>query len=549
MQDQERAASQAALVLGALYAVAVRPEGWDQLSDALGDLESDAPPDPVARQINAAESVARLARDRDVAEDGLGWILLDGRGVVRTLNPPARRALAAGLGAAEPGRRIAFADPADAEVLTEALARRRPDSRQVIRLAGGGEGGCFACLVPPALAPEALAAGEPDAPRDGCVLIFAAALETSRLLASLKSDFGLTPAEARLAAILKDGGSLAEAAEAIGVSVNTVRNQLRAVFEKMGLRRQSELVRAIAELAVLAELGGPASSVGGEAPPVQLFRLPDGRRLGYRDYGDPAGKVLLCFHEGLGSSLLPSGTDRAARRLGLRVLAADRPGFAESDPSPDYSFDGVAADMTALCDGLGLDDVRLGAVMSGTPSAIATAIRLGRRARAILLCSGRPPRPLRAHGGNPMIAFRAALLANPWVVEVVGRLLKARLSPAMVERMLLRASAFSDGDRAFFAADPSAAVYVHDYVSECLAHGARGPAMEIGAFRRGQNQTLDGLTAPVIVWHGEEDAFSPLPDLLDFLGDRATEVRIVPGIGHAMALKHWPEIMARAADL
>lgn len=54
--------------------------------------------------------------------------------------------------------------------------------------------------------------------------------------------FGLTPAEARLAAMLAQGDSLEEIATSRGVTVNATRFLLRGVFAKTGASRQSQLV-------------------------------------------------------------------------------------------------------------------------------------------------------------------------------------------------------------------------------------------------------------------------------------------------------------------
>ena len=54
--------------------------------------------------------------------------------------------------------------------------------------------------------------------------------------------YGLTPAEAKLAVQLANGGSLEEAAEYLGISIHTARTHLKAIFAKTGTRRQSELV-------------------------------------------------------------------------------------------------------------------------------------------------------------------------------------------------------------------------------------------------------------------------------------------------------------------
>jgi len=61
----------------------------------------------------------------------------------------------------------------------------------------------------------------------------------------LQLAFQLTPAEARLAALLLSGTSLTEAASQFGVSHNTVRSQLRAIFEKTHVRRQADLMRLL----------------------------------------------------------------------------------------------------------------------------------------------------------------------------------------------------------------------------------------------------------------------------------------------------------------
>jgi DNA-binding CsgD family transcriptional regulator len=57
--------------------------------------------------------------------------------------------------------------------------------------------------------------------------------------------FRLTPAEARLAVRLASGASLMESADEFGVTHNTVRAQLRAIFDKTGTHRQIDLVRLL----------------------------------------------------------------------------------------------------------------------------------------------------------------------------------------------------------------------------------------------------------------------------------------------------------------
>ena len=69
----------------------------------------------------------------------------------------------------------------------------------------------------------------------------------------LAAVYGLTQAEARLTAQVVDGRNLREAAGVLGVSPNTAKYHLKAVFEKVGVSRQAQLVRR-----VLADVGGLA---------------------------------------------------------------------------------------------------------------------------------------------------------------------------------------------------------------------------------------------------------------------------------------------------
>jgi DNA-binding CsgD family transcriptional regulator/PAS domain-containing protein len=63
--------------------------------------------------------------------------------------------------------------------------------------------------------------------------------------AALRDLFGLTRSEARLAARLACGDSLAQAAEGLGLAYATVRAQLAAIFRKTQTNRQGELVRLL----------------------------------------------------------------------------------------------------------------------------------------------------------------------------------------------------------------------------------------------------------------------------------------------------------------
>jgi DNA-binding CsgD family transcriptional regulator len=75
-----------------------------------------------------------------------------------------------------------------------------------------------------------------------CITLWRPARPQLRLFMPLVERFRLSPAQARVAAELIAGRSLLEIARKLGISIETVRSHLKAIFDKTGTRTQSGLV-------------------------------------------------------------------------------------------------------------------------------------------------------------------------------------------------------------------------------------------------------------------------------------------------------------------
>jgi DNA-binding CsgD family transcriptional regulator len=80
--------------------------------------------------------------------------------------------------------------------------------------------------------------------------------------AALQRSLGLSAAEAELSALLAQGLSLEDAATRRGLSIHTVRSQLKVIFGKTGASSQAQLVRMV--------LTGPASVSGVHTAKLQM---------------------------------------------------------------------------------------------------------------------------------------------------------------------------------------------------------------------------------------------------------------------------------------
>jgi DNA-binding CsgD family transcriptional regulator len=62
--------------------------------------------------------------------------------------------------------------------------------------------------------------------------------------------FGLSPAESRVAIAIMSGKLIRDIATELGVEIATLRTQLRSIFHKVGVKRQADLVRVLANIPV-----------------------------------------------------------------------------------------------------------------------------------------------------------------------------------------------------------------------------------------------------------------------------------------------------------
>jgi len=518
------------------------PERWRELLDAAGDPTQPVKIEPATASAEGQIGVALIASSGAVTDaNEAGWVVCEHR---------------LGLFDSRGGR---FLSPANHEALAQArrtLGQRGAGQLIVKLTAGENDAPHFAYVCAARGLPAHLAAGLPPV-RDGQLALVFPAMETSSLLAqALKASFGLTPAETRLATILRDGASLAEAADELGVALNTTRNQLRAIFEKMGLRRQTDLVRALSQLASLASvlpanaeaessIFAAAGDAVNTAPPIQYLRLQDGRRLAWRDYGARNGRPVLIIHQGLGGSLYPRGTDQLARDLGLRLIVPARPGVGTSDPRPRYSYEGVAEDMIALLDSLGVDDLQIGCVLDGAPYALATALALGERLKRMIIVNPRPPgwrTSVNRDLAHPLLQFRRKLASNPYMAEIIYPMMRRRLTPKGIERTV-KAGAVAPADAAYLAAHPDFIAYTIEYVTDGFLPSARGMIDSTKAAARAQPMDLSALK-PFTVWLGAEDPMLTEEEVQAWLGPKLAAFRLFPKAGNFLAYQAWPEMLA-----
>ncbi|MEV4347792.1 alpha/beta hydrolase [Actinoplanes sp. NPDC049596] len=116
----------------------------------------------------------------------------------------------------------------------------------------------------------------------------------------------------------------------------------------------------------------------------------DGRRVAVRQSGDPDGTPVV-FHHGTPASRLAAGlVDAEAERHGVRLVAFDRPGYADAPVTPP-GLASVGADALRIADALGIGQFATAGVSGGGPYALATALADPDRVTHVAVAAGIGP--------------------------------------------------------------------------------------------------------------------------------------------------------------
>jgi pimeloyl-ACP methyl ester carboxylesterase len=277
--------------------------------------------------------------------------------------------------------------------------------------------------------------------------------------------------------------------------------------------------------------------------------LPDGRLLGYAEWGEPSGPPVLYFHGTPASRLDPVCFPDAPATAGVRLISIDRPGMGLSSFQRDRKIADWPTDVAALAGELGLERFGVVGWSGGGPYVLACAAALADRLTGAVSVAGvgRLDRPGAMEGMNPNEAklTRLCLKAPPLARLVLGTVL--RLSRAKPDQAFggFR-SEVSESDRQVIDALPPEAKQMGWFV-ESGRQSAKGPVHDYRALRDWGFQ-LEQVEMPVALWQGDADQLVPMHQAED-LAARAPGATLHPcsGEGHLAMVTHAEEILRAAA--
>lgn len=545
------------MAVSGLFRMVLEPEAVVDLVAALDALAeedvSDEVLDHLRGEIAVAEALSARIQKTEASAPVAHVVISASQRIVTTADP--QRVFDLIAESTTPGDTFRLASPSAQRELDDALHALQPGGTRFLML----EIDPREPLITLAVA-RASEAGQRE--NTGAFIIAApmAGTWTSELEQALES-FNLTAAELRVLRALHLGQCAADLSQRLGIAESTARTHIKSLLAKVGVSRQGELVRFREEAMRLssviagqmkaaiveADAGTQIFPASPARPARRLITLTNGRRVSYREFGDVNGPKLAVLHGAQSGSMIPDGYQPAAARLGLHLIAPDRPGFGQSSPSrQDLSIAEAAAETQELLERLHVTSYAILALASAAAVGLELA-RADPRARKLTMCS--PHFGLaRIEGVNPGFGFvlrRNLAQRAPWLMEQVSRVMWASMTRESARTIIRKLAKRSPADLRLIENEALEA-YFADVVIDAMQKPPDGQMWEVRALN---NYRFDrtGLAAPLVLAFGADDPITDKDGVCALFRAVNPEIASYAG-GQLFYYQHWPTVLELAAD-
>ncbi|MYZ40071.1 MULTISPECIES: alpha/beta fold hydrolase [unclassified Streptomyces] len=278
------------------------------------------------------------------------------------------------------------------------------------------------------------------------------------------------------------------------------------------------------------------------------LRAADGRHLMVERLGDPRGRPVFLLHGTPGSRLGPAPRGMVLYQRGMQLIAYDRPGYGGSDRLEGRSVADVAQDVAAIADALGLERFAVVGRSGGAPHALACAALMPERVTRTAALVTLAPRDaagldwFEGMAASNVLEYTAASKdPDGMAARFIPRADAIRKDPMRLLDELRRE--LTDSDRMVVADAGVRTMLLRNY-QEGLRGSAYGWIDDAIAFCSPWGFDPARIQGPVLLWHGEQDVFSPVGHSR-WLAERIPSATVVlePAAAHFAALHALPRIL------
>lgn len=274
------------------------------------------------------------------------------------------------------------------------------------------------------------------------------------------------------------------------------------------------------------------------------IRLKDGRMLGFSQYGDPKGKPMFYFHGWPVSRLSGEYYDATAKKLHIRIISPDRPGFGLSDYQQNRTLLDWPDDVEAITNHLHIKKFAVMGVSGGGPYAAVCAYKIPQRLTRVGIVVGLAPIVGKeildgmlwvskigwANFGKSQLVRKISVLLQMWTARYGKKFELYRFSWGKEDIKILHDT--NQGHRLYISAN------------EAFRSGTDGPEHDLLLYTTDWGFDLTKIKTKTYLWYGQRDRNVSI-NMAKFYKRKIKKsvLKIYPGEGHLISITHADEIL------
>lgn len=236
-----------------------------------------------------------------------------------------------------------------------------------------------------------------------------------------------------------------------------------------------------------------------------VITLKDGRKLGYCEYGDTNGKPVFYFHGWPGSRLFGIETDEAAKRLKIRIISPDRPGYGLSDYKKGRTLLDWPDDVVELADRLKIKKFAIMGCSGGGPYTAVCAYKIPSRITKSAIVVGLAP--VNVPGNLDGMSFLGKISWGhshrfPGVACILASI-NSIISHKYFPKLGLLIGFRAKEDRELIK--KKFWKRIDNSVGEAFRQGIKGPALDWKIYVTEWGFNLKNIKTKIYLWYGAKD--------------------------------------------
>lgn len=279
--------------------------------------------------------------------------------------------------------------------------------------------------------------------------------------------------------------------------------------------------------------------------------------MSYAIYGDPEGKPVLALHGAPACRLMFAMADDPARRRGLKLIAPDRPGYADTPADVQPTLQSRARWLAAFADAVGLQQFVVLGISGGCPYAVALSALLGTRVSGVALVS--PMGPAADYSATeeavaspmPFLQRRFFLHLGPrtWLTQPCAALIAA-IARRRPQAVLMRSMFLAGRADGVILRKPHVRAGLAQMMAEAFRSSGLGGAWDLAIYGRPWGVDFGAITAPSVIWQGTADKIVPV-EATRYLARQLPQCSYneLQGAGHFWVVDNMDEVLQRVARL